>query len=281
MMFRHDPPRLLDPKSGSPKLLRDALRAGRDDLPRPDEIDRMAERLAAAIQVPPVAGPMNVPSLPAPRGFWKWPVLKFGGPMLLAAAVGGGIWMAAGPRPWTSRFSSDTSALDSASSERISAEPPRIRPAPVVEVQPTADPSPPHEAESEPPRRSPTQDKPPASVRPPPPAPADSAPAAAAVPPLPAAEDTEVRLLHKAQDDAESNPEGALVRVAEHERRFASGVLVQEREVLAITALMRLGRAAEAHDRAAAFRDRFPGSAYLPKIDALLARHGGGPAADR
>jgi hypothetical protein len=44
-------------------------------------------------------------------------------------------------------------------------------------------------------------------------------------------------------------------------------VLAQEREVIAIEALKRLGRSDEAARRAADFARRYPGSAYRKKLD--------------
>ena len=114
MMFQSDPPRLLDPKSGSPKLVRDALRAGREDVPGPEQLERMSLRLAAAIQAAPVAGPCAAAALPARRGLWMWPIIKFGGPMLLAAGIGGGIWMAAGGGWRSAAFGGDVAGADGA-----------------------------------------------------------------------------------------------------------------------------------------------------------------------
>jgi hypothetical protein len=62
----------------------------------------------------------------------------------------------------------------------------------------------------------------------------------------------------------------ALKRVAEHERRFPNGVLLEEREALAIQALVNAGRYDEARARAEAFRKRSPNSVFLPAIDTTL-----------
>jgi hypothetical protein len=45
-------------------------------------------------------------------------------------------------------------------------------------------------------------------------------------------------------------------------------VLSQEREVIAIEALKRLGRSAEAERRISDFASRYPNSAYRKKLDA-------------
>jgi hypothetical protein len=58
--------------------------------------------------------------------------------------------------------------------------------------------------------------------------------------------------------------------IDEHQRRFASGALVEEREALAVRALLAGGRRAEAERRAAAFRARFPKSLFSATLDAEL-----------
>jgi hypothetical protein len=49
-------------------------------------------------------------------------------------------------------------------------------------------------------------------------------------------------------------------------------VLVQEREVLSIEALERLGRHKEAVSRADGFLHSFPGSAHRSKVNAVIGR---------
>jgi hypothetical protein len=63
----------------------------------------------------------------------------------------------------------------------------------------------------------------------------------------------------------------ALKRLSDHERRFPRGKLVEEREALAIQALVNAGRYDEARARATAFRNRSPNSVFLPAIDATLS----------
>ena len=85
-------------------------------------------------------------------------------------------------------------------------------------------------------------------------------------------ERAEVALLDRAQASLPVSPADTLARCDEHGRRFATGTLVQEREVLAIDALLRLGRRDEAEARAARFRQSFPRSGHLRRVEALLAR---------
>jgi outer membrane protein assembly factor BamD (BamD/ComL family) len=46
--------------------------------------------------------------------------------------------------------------------------------------------------------------------------------------------------------------------------------LVQEREVIAITALARLGRLSEAQRRAERFRAAYPSSPYVDRVDRVV-----------
>ncbi|WP_437958328.1 hypothetical protein WME76_00865 [Sorangium sp. So ce119] len=95
--------------------------------------------------------------------------------------------------------------------------------------------------------------------------------AAALPPPAGAAEqaEAEVHLLQRAQDALAVDPGSALALTDEHARRFPAGALGQEREFIAIRALLALGRAAEARARAASLLERFPGSAYRGRLESL------------
>jgi hypothetical protein len=78
---------------------------------------------------------------------------------------------------------------------------------------------------------------------------------------------SEAELLESARRMLGSNPSGAFELAQQHRARFRGGVLAQEREVIAIEALRRLGRSAEADARAAAFERAFPNSAHRRKLD--------------
>src|SRR5262249_46233092 len=69
---------------------------------------------------------------------------------------------------------------------------------------------------------------------------------------------------------ARGDGQGALVPIAQHERGFARGQLVEEREALAVEALVTAGRVQEAAERAARFRKAFPNSLLLPVVDQAL-----------
>ncbi|MGK3986597.1 sigma-70 family RNA polymerase sigma factor [Sorangium sp. So ce136] len=62
----------------------------------------------------------------------------------------------------------------------------------------------------------------------------------------------------------------ALNALERHARSYPRSSRAQQREALAIQALVQTGRRAEAAARAARFREAFPGSAYLPAIEDAL-----------
>jgi hypothetical protein len=82
----------------------------------------------------------------------------------------------------------------------------------------------------------------------------------------------EVLLLRRAHEALLAGaPAQALTLTDDHARAFPKGTLVQEREVIAIEALLDLGRREVALQRVERFRARFPGSAHLPRIEQLLS----------
>lgn len=81
--------------------------------------------------------------------------------------------------------------------------------------------------------------------------------------------ETEVHLLQRAQSALDLDPGSALALTGEHARRFPHGALDQESELIAIRALLALGRAPEARARAERLLERFPGSAYRGRIESL------------
>jgi hypothetical protein len=109
--------------------------------------------------------------------------------------------------------------------------------------------------------------------------PRSSAPAAAVAPAASAAEpksrDTDLSaeraIIERARAAlARGDGAGALTAVEQHEREFAKGQLVEEREVLAVQALVTAGRVQEAAERGARFRKAFPSSLLLPLVDQVL-----------
>lgn len=78
----------------------------------------------------------------------------------------------------------------------------------------------------------------------------------------------EVRHLAEVRRLAASNPAGAARMADEGHRRFAGGMLYQEREAVAISALARAGRSAEARSRGTRFVERFPQSPFAEQVRA-------------
>lgn len=67
-------------------------------------------------------------------------------------------------------------------------------------------------------------------------------------------------------------PDQALEATRLHESRYPKGQLSEERESIAVHALVAAGRVDEARARADRFRARFPQSIFLPAIDAAVGR---------
>jgi hypothetical protein len=98
---------------------------------------------------------------------------------------------------------------------------------------------------------------------------ATATPAATHAPP-PLTEDEETQMLEDAQDALRADPARALSLANQHAQRAPRGNLAQEREVIAIEALVKLGRAAEAKQRAARFAAAYPRSAQLRRVQQLV-----------
>jgi hypothetical protein len=80
----------------------------------------------------------------------------------------------------------------------------------------------------------------------------------------------EARLLKRAGALIGSDPSGALSAADEHRHRFPSGALTHERDVLAIRALIALGRRDEAMQRLKRFERTFPSSPHLPRFREMV-----------
>jgi TolA-binding protein len=79
----------------------------------------------------------------------------------------------------------------------------------------------------------------------------------------------ELQLLQRAQSEYASHDfANALAVLAEHGRRFPKGRLAEEREALRVRALAHAGRGDEARRALASFANRFPHSAFLPRLQA-------------
>jgi hypothetical protein len=114
----------------------------------------------------------------------------------------------------------------------------------------------------------------PKSAAPPPPEAVTPLPAVSAPLPArsaaPAARSSEYALISEAERLRLSSPERALSLTDEHARLYPHGALSEERDVLAIEALVRLGRLPRARGLAERFAATYPGSAYRGRIERLI-----------
>jgi hypothetical protein len=84
----------------------------------------------------------------------------------------------------------------------------------------------------------------------------------------------ELVLLRPARAHVRSAPQRALALVAEHERKYPRGVLVEEREVIAIEALLVAHEDRAAEQRARRFFGEHPRSAHARRIRSLFTTAG-------
>lgn len=77
----------------------------------------------------------------------------------------------------------------------------------------------------------------------------------------------EHRLLRAARASLDRDPRRSLALTEEHRRRFPRGMLVQEREVIAIEALAKLGKSDSARSRADQFAEDYPDSPHRGRVD--------------
>jgi hypothetical protein len=241
MSDQAEPTRLRDADSGVPSRLRDLFDAAARDLPTSAELSRLEARLQ------PLLGETPAPVPPSSAGRLS-PVLKLG----LGVLALGGVGIVA----LSARDTDKSVRVTGSSSGSPVTSPPAASPAPPAEATPAVPPA----ATApllEPPVASAPGVRPPASARE-----GTQARPSSAANGLP-----EDRLLEKARAALRQDPALSLALTREHQQRFAGGVLTQEREVIAIDALRRLGRSAEADRRAERFEQRYPGSAHQRKLD--------------
>jgi hypothetical protein len=86
------------------------------------------------------------------------------------------------------------------------------------------------------------------------------------------ASSTELDIIQRAQTALTSDPSRALAITNEHARAYASGEFVQEREVIAVEALVKMGEREEASRRALALAHRFPNTPYATRLEKAVGR---------
>ncbi len=218
------------------RLIADARQAG----PDPAAERRVAAGVAGAVGgVAPPAGPGGSTVLAAAAKL-----------TVLAVTLGGVLWWGLRPAPMPAApISTPTVPLR----------------APVIERPPTvsAEPAAPPSVASAP--RAPV-------VRGLAPLHAGASDAASPVARVPEAQASEWQLVRRARETLDKDPSASLRFAAAHARLYPHGALAQEREVIVIDALMRLGRGQDAKARAEALLRQSPETVHRAHIEALLAR---------
>jgi hypothetical protein len=249
------PRRLLAEQSRLPTRLAHALR-GAPGEPSSQQLERLASNLSGALGVSlgplAVARSLQLASKGALSGTTTAGVVAAKPLAVLGAWVVGGLALGAGLSGAAYTFAvadgpAPRAVLTKAPGEASSAPAPKI----ALTAQPAAE----LPSGVDLPARSPIAAANPHSA---------AMPSAGPAPKL----ESELSLLKRAQAQIATTPAEALVLTELHALRFPAGALEQEREVIAIDALVRLGRSAEAAQRAARFQVQYPGSAHARRLTA-------------
>ena len=250
MKQTHEPMRWAEPGSDAPGEVAAAIRTLRARRGSIEQVEALGRRLAPQLAAPPVVDGSAAVS----------PWLKAGGVLLLSGAI---VFFA------LTRMTGTEAPLT---------QWPRAQP---------AQPQPPVQVESPMPPASPATPAlapapPPPEPRPKPRAAGKPRPARAASPgelaqaPSP---ERELVLLQRSQSALDRDPRAALALAEEHARDHPQGVFAQEREILAIEALLKLRQRPAALARADRFLQRHPESPHSTRVRALLERSASlGPA---
>lgn len=251
-MTRPSSPIRLSQDRNAPSALRAMVQQAQGDLPSPAVISALANRVVAATVQPTVAssGPAASPSgalQPLAGAASLSPKIL----ATLAVLIGLGA----------------TGAIAFWSFARDNDSPNR------VEV--VAPPSRQSQAQKEPDEKLETLVEPQLGIRPPfPPQTATATPENRALNPSQAPvaprRRSESELLESARRLLKAEPQRALRLTEEHARLYPKGALSQEREIIAIEALSRLGKRESAKARGADFGVTYPDSAHQPRLNQTL-----------
>lgn len=256
-----DPTRLSDSRSTGSESLRRLLQAGRSEVPDDARLHGIASRLGFGLgSVPTGAAAKGVATV------LRNAAVKTGAAAIIAVAGAGAVVtlatspqrqppVAAQSEPRAKPMVVTTTA---SAVSRPETPTPDVAPGPSGESLPRA--LPPRLIARVPSAKAVSGTEPASAT-------AATAPEPPAAPPP---TETEFSLVEKAQRALGSDPQRALALADRGESVYPTGPLAQEREVVAIEALIKLGRLDDARARGDRFARTFPGSAHAPRITQLL-----------
>ncbi len=252
-MADSDPHHILHSESQASPLLRSLVRAHRDGDPTEQEVERLTLRVAPLLSPPAIGGLAAGGTTAYGAGKFLTSVAPWFAAGMVAGGVGASIATVGQDTP-------SPQPTKAARSQPVGAPKPRTRPAPPVAAEPARRAAP----------RSPLAPLPAAPI---PSSVIDSdvsTPAAPGRPPTARFPESESELLMRAQKALASGDATLALSLTQRHTRFPRAVMGQERERIAIEALIRLGRQQEARARARRFAKSYPKSGYLPRVRELL-----------
>jgi hypothetical protein len=263
MMNDLEEPRRLLENDGAPAGLRALLQRAHEDVPASATVDLLVRAAEQRVRVPPPKMGM--------RRMWAAHGSRHAAKFLVAAAIvgaGAGAWY------WAGGQSSKTGTMPevrAAIPETPSLQEP-ARPAPPSPVTPpavaadTVRAAPSGQVRSRVRRPVRTSEGPVASET------ETTVSLSTSIDTPTRASTEEYRLLRSARQALVQNPALALRLTDEHARRYQHGMLAQEREAIAVEALVHLGRDGQARDRAHVFLAAYPSSPYRGRVEAAFAQ---------
>lgn len=262
-MNPREPVRLLEEDSEASAELRELLGAASLDEPSAEQLASLAGKLGPLLEAPVE----TAPETPAQRPSEVGGAAPVGTGLKTKVLTGLAMAVLAGGSFQAGRVFERERATERP--ETVAVAP---APAPSPEPAPAPEPARADATSSRVPEEPSEKPAPKPSTAPAPRVPRARAPDAPVAPAEAETMDEELSLLESAYEALrKGDAAGALAEAERHAARFPSGALAQEREVLAIDALVRLGRRAEAEARAAGFRARYPTSTHGVRIQGLLS----------
>ncbi|MBM4779923.1 MAG: hypothetical protein GQE15_19635 [Archangiaceae bacterium] len=245
---------------GADPALKELLESTEFDGPSERQLEKLTARVAFLFDLPPGGGEGG-----GGGGGPSAPAAPAGGAATVAATSGVVKAIVAAGVISVGAVVATVTLREPAAPPIVVAPTPVIATAPVVPKEPEPAIAP---AIVEPAKAPPPPVVRPAVVRPAPaPPPVDTKPA----PPPPPSPDAELTALDDAIAAARAGrPAQALVAVEAHVASWPDSPLAQEREVIAIEALLSLGRRDDARTRLSAFRSKWPTSTHLVRLESML-----------